>query len=66
MNLHISKEHELSEKVQKFQSRCSQLEAQVSKAEEDTQDQIKRLTREKAFLEDKLASLQKAFDELRS
>ena len=61
MNLHISNEKELSEKVQKFQSKCSQLEKLVSQTEEDTRNDIKRLAREKALAEDKLEVLQKSF-----
>lgn len=66
MNLHISNEKELAEKVQKFQSKCSQLEKLVSQTEQDTRDDIKRLAREKAFLEDKFDALQKSFEELKA
>ena len=57
MNLHISNEKALAERVQKFQSKCTELEKLVSQAEEDTRDDVKRLAREKAFLEDKLTAL---------
>ena len=37
----------------------------MSQTEEDTRNDIKRLAREKAFLEDKLVALEKSFDELK-
>ena len=54
MNLHITNEKDLTDKVKKFQSKYANLEKFIGQSEEDSKNDIKRLAREKANLEDKL------------
>ena len=54
MNLSITNEKDLTDKVKKFRNKCSQIERFVNQTEEDSKNDIKLLAREKSQLEDKL------------
>ena len=41
MNLHLTNEQELNEKVQKFQSKCSNLEHVIKEAQDEAQNEIR-------------------------
>lgn len=63
-DFHLTNEKKLDEKVKTFQNKCKQLEGKLQRTEEEKELELKKLTREKAYLTDKNLSLQKSYDEL--
>jgi peptidoglycan hydrolase CwlO-like protein len=75
MDLHVTNEKELSEKVKNFQAKCSNLEGVINKLRansdntkndlQNIQEDHKKLIREKLYLEDKNRNLEKSYNELK-
>ena len=49
-----------------FQTKCTVLEEQLTKINENSESELKRLVREKAILQEKHTSLEKTYENLRT
>ena len=65
MDLRLSNEQELNARVQKFQTRCSNLENVLKEAQDQAQTELRQLKREKMLTQEKNDALQKAYDDLK-
>ena len=64
-NIVIMNEKSLAHRVKLFMSKCVDLEKQLEDANSVSQAEVRQLKREVQFLTEKLANVERAFDELR-